>query len=83
MLDNVSHQPPKFLTKDWIEINDKSRGIYSVNRQINFKTPMITSMSKFYGLCDYSNAYNLVKGNILVNNTAAIPAAPYNRNEKK
>ena len=46
LLDNVLHQPPKFKTKNWIEINDKSRGRYSVNRQINFKTPMLRSRSK-------------------------------------
>ena len=33
-------------------------------------------------LCNYSDAYVLAKGNISVNNTAAIPAAPNNRNKK-
>ena len=26
LLDNVLRQPPKFKTKNWIEINDESRG---------------------------------------------------------
>ena len=36
LLDNASNQPSKFGTKNWIEINDESRGTYCVNRQINF-----------------------------------------------
>ena len=42
------------------------RGAYSPNKQIRFKTTMLRS-----SLCDYSDAYILVKGNISVNNTAA------------
>ena len=38
LLDNASNQPSKFRTKSWVEINDESRGTYSVNRQTNFKT---------------------------------------------
>ena len=34
------------------------------------------------GLCDYSDAYILVKGNITVNNTAAGGAAANNTNKK-
>ena len=33
-------------------------------------------------LCDYSDAYIIVKGNISVNNTAAALAAPNDRNKK-
>ena len=77
LLDNASNQPSKFRTKNWVEINDESRGTYSVNRQINFKTSMLRS-----SLCDYSDAYILVKGNITVNNTAADGAAANNTNKK-
>ena len=59
LLDNVSNQPSKFRTKNWVEINDESRGIYSVNKQVNFKTSMPGS-----SLCDYSDTYIFVKGNI-------------------
>ena len=76
-LDNTSNQPSKFITKNWVEINDESRGTYSVNRQINFKTSMLRS-----SLCDYSDAYILVKGNISVNNTAAAGADANNTNKK-
>ena len=77
-VDNASNQPSKFRTKNRVEINDESRGTYSVNRQIDFKTSMLR-----YSLCDYSDAYILVKGNISVINTAVAAAAdPNNRNKK-
>ena len=57
MLDNPSNQLSKFKTKDWVEINDESRGAYNTNSQIEFKTTMLKP-----SLCDYSDAYILVKG---------------------
>ena len=67
------HQLNHFRTKNWVKINDESRGIYIVNRQIGFKTSMLR-----YSLCDYSGAYILVKGNRSVNKTAAADAdAPF------
>ena len=77
MLDNTSNQPSKFRTKKWVEINDDVRGIYSPNKQIRFKASMLRS-----SLCDYSDAYILVKGNITVNNTAAAGADTNNNNKK-
>ena len=41
--DNKSNQPSKFRTKNWVEINDESRGTYNVNSQIKFKTTMLKS----------------------------------------
>ena len=73
--DNTLNQPSKFRTRNWIEINDESRGAYNVNSQIKFKTTMLKS-----SLCDYSDAYILVKGTITVNNTAAQGAAANNTN---
>ena len=74
--DGASDQPSKFRTRSWIEINDKSRGAYNVNSQIKFKTTMLKS-----SLCNYSDAYILVKGTISVTNTAA--GAAVNNNNKK
>ena len=68
--DDASYQPSKFRTRNWVEVNDESRGVYNVNSQIKFKTTMLKS-----NLCDYSYAYILVKGTICVNNTAAGAAA--------
>ena len=75
--DNTPNQPPKFRTRNWIEINDVLRGAYNVNSQIKFKTTMLKS-----SLCDYSDAYILVKGTISVNNTAAQGAAANNTDKK-
>ena len=59
--DNTPNQPSKFRTRNWIEINDESRGTYNVNSQIKFKTTMLKS-----SLCDYSDAYILVKELLLL-----------------
>ena len=62
LLDDASpNQPSKFKTKNWIEINDESRGTYNVNSQFKFKTTMLKS-----SLCDYSDAYIHVKGKITI-----------------
>ena len=66
LLDNTPNHPTKFKTKNWIEINDESRGTYNTNSQTRFKTSMIRS-----SLCGYSDAYILVKGTITAANTAA------------
>ena len=57
LLHDASNQPSKFKTKNWVEINDESRRTSNLNSQIKFKTTMLKS-----GLCDYSDAYVLVKG---------------------
>ena len=75
--DHALNQPSKFRTRNWVEINNESRGAYNVNSPIKFKTTMLKS-----SLCDYSDAYILVKGTINVNNTAAQGAAVNNTNEK-
>ena len=77
LLDNASNQSSKFRTKNWVEISDESRGTHNVNSQIKFKTTMLKS-----SLCDHSDAYILVKGNITVNNTAAADVDAYNTNKK-
>ena len=59
LLDDASNQPSKFKTKNWVEINDASRGTCNTNTQIKFKTTMLNS-----SLCDYSDAYTLAKGAI-------------------
>ena len=70
-LDNASNQPSKFRTKNWVEINDESRGGYTTGSDIKFKTTMLRS-----SLCDYADAYILVKETITItgvgNDVAAI-----------
>ena len=67
---------PKFFTKKWIEVYDQSEGNCNVNKEIRIKTSMLRS-----DLCDYSDAYIVVKGNITVVKkifTAAYFEAPNN-----
>ena len=41
LLDNTPNQPSKFRPKNWVEINDDSRGTYNSNSQIKFKTSIV------------------------------------------
>ena len=54
----------KFLTRKWIEVNDFLSGQYSANNNKRCKTAMLRS-----DLCDYSDAYTVVKGTITVTGT--------------
>ena len=75
MLDNTPNRPTKFRTKNWVKINNDSRGMYNKDNQIRFKTSMLRS-----SLCDYSGAYILVKGTITVAQETA--TAQNNANKK-
>ena len=66
MLDNTPNQSSEFQTKHWVKINDESPRTYNKDNQIALKTSILRS-----SLCDYSNAYILLKGTITVTNTAA------------
>ena len=59
------------MTKKWVEVNDLSRGQYSVNKNIRFETSMLRP-----DLFDYSDAYIVVKG------TIDFLAAAANENDK-
>ena len=54
---------PRFVTKKQIEVYDQSEGNYNVNKEIRIKTSMLRS-----DLCDFSDAYIVVKGTITVTN---------------
>ena len=56
LLDSASNQPPEFRTRNWVEINNESRGTYTGN-DIKFKTTMLKS-----NLCDYADAYIAING---------------------
>ena len=58
--DNESEKLSKFVTREYIRVNSLSN-TYNENKSIRFKTPMLRS-----NLCDYSDAYILVKGTIMV-----------------
>ena len=54
---------PRFVTKKWIEVYDQSEKNYNPNKEIRIKTSMLRS-----DLCDFSDAYIVVKGTITVTN---------------
>ena len=58
--DNESEQLSKFVTREYVIVNSLL-DTYNENKSIRFKTPMLRS-----NLCDYSDAYILVKGTITV-----------------
>ena len=62
-LDTISDNKdlPKFVTKKWVEVYDQTQENYDVNKEIRIKTSMLRS-----DLCDSSDAYIVVKGNITV-----------------
>ena len=70
LIEDTPNQPSKFRTRNWIEINDESRAAYNVNSQIKFKTTMLKS-----SLCEYSDAYILVKETITIIGRGADAAA--------
>ena len=65
LLDTTSDNKdlPRFVTKKWIEVYHQSEKNYSINKGIRIKASMLRS-----DLCDYSNAYIVVKGDITVTN---------------
>ena len=69
LLNDASDQPSKFRTRNWAEINDESRETYTSN-DIEFKTTMLRCI-----LCDYADAYILVKGTITITGTGDDDAA--------
>ena len=53
---NTPNQSSKFKSKNWVKINDESRGTYDEDNQIRFKTSVLRS-----SLCDYSDYIYLLK----------------------
>ena len=71
LLNGSDNDNSKFATKKWYIIDRESNGNYLQNDEIKFLTRSIESI-----LCDYSDAYILVTGNIAVTRTiAAYPNA--------
>ena len=68
--DNESEELSKFVTREYVRVNSLYN-TYNENKSIRFKTPMLMS-----NLCDYSDAYILVKGTI----TVAAPVVNNNAN---
>ena len=61
LLDNTENVYSKFVTKKWYIIDSESKGNYSHHNPKRFLKNSLES-----SLCDYSDAYILVTGNINV-----------------
>ena len=64
LLGTTLDEVPKFITKKWVEVHDQSGSAddrYKPTKQIRFTTSKLRS-----DLCDYSDAYIVVKGMITV-----------------
>ena len=61
LLNGSNNENSKFATKNWYVIDSGSEGNYSHPDPIKFLRKSIES-----SLCDYSDAYILIKGNIAV-----------------
>ena len=59
MLDAARNQPSKFSTRNWVEINDESKGMHNTSNQIKFETSTIRS-----NLYHYSDTYIHAEGSI-------------------
>ena len=68
--NEMSEVLSKFVTREYVRVNSLLN-TYNENKSIRFKTPMLSS-----NLCDYSDAYILVKGTI----TVAAPGVNNNAN---
>ena len=75
LLESTSDNLSKFRTRNWVEINDESRGNYA-NSDIRFKTTVLIS-----NLCDYTDSYILVKRTITTTG-AGDDAAPRQADER-
>ena len=61
LLSDSSNENSKFATKKLYVIDSESKGVYSLENKIKFLTNSLE-----LSLCDYSDAYILVTGNITV-----------------
>ena len=70
LLNDSDSESSKFATRKWYIINDQNNGQYGRGNEndstIKFKAKVIKP-----NLCDYSDAYILVTGDIKVTNVAA------------
>ena len=60
LLDDASHQPSRFRTRNWVKVNNDLRGTYT-NADIKSKTTVLKS-----DLCHYVDVYIFVRGTIII-----------------
>ena len=52
---------PKFVTRNWNIVNDQSKGNYIVENEIIYSTEVVKC-----NLCDYKDAYTLLREDIII-----------------
>ena len=67
LLDHKNEDDPRFETRKWYIVNDHNNGNYSKGDDVQSIVKFNTEIAKAF-LCDYSDAYILVTGNIKVQN---------------
>ena len=68
LLGTTLDEIPRFITKKWVKVHDQSGTTderYKPKKQIRFKKSLLRS-----DLCDYSDAYIVVKGTITLDGAA-------------
>ena len=70
LLKFTPNQLSKFRANTWMEKYHQSKGLNNTNSDISFKITMVRS-----SLCDYSDAYILVKGRATIIGAGADTAA--------
>ena len=78
LLNDSDNENSKFATKGWYVIDSDSKGNYAKDHPIKFLANSLES-----SLCDYSDAFMLVTGNIIVTRTIAAAVAGGNPQRKK
>ena len=63
LLGPAHNKVPRFITKNWIEVQSQSGSTYNTSKPIKFKTSMLRS-----DFSNYSDAYVWLKGKITVTN---------------
>ena len=76
LLNSPENEYSKFATKKWYVIDNESKGSYSDHDPIRLLTKSIES-----NLCDYSDAYILVTGDITATITIAVPSGSPQRKQ--
>ena len=67
LLDHNDENDPRFETRKWYTVNDHNNGNYSKGDDVQSIAKFNTEIVKPF-LCDYSDAYILVTGNIKLKN---------------
>ena len=70
LLNSSENEYSQFATKKWYLIDSETKGSYSNHDPIKFLADSLES-----SLCDYSDAYILVTGNVAVKRTNAADTA--------